>query len=1075
MRALLTGLIVTPTLVLLGDRDPLPALLRQDSPRTALFAEPDPSPDGRELAFVSGGDIWVGPAAGGDARLLVTHEANDYRPRWSPDGRQLAFVSNRSGNGDIYVLDVVSNALRRLTYDDGAEQLDAWSPDGQWIYFSSSSQDIAGMQDVYRVRASGGTPMRVAGDRYASEYWAAPSPDGRRLAITARGTTAGQWWRRGSSHLDESEIWTVTLDATPSYARISTGARPGKGRDVWPQWTPDGSALVYASDRGGTENLYRQRVAGGEAEALTRFTDGRVLWPRLSRDGGTLYFERDFRVWALKLDGSAPTPLAFTLRAAAQRSSGERLTLTTGVQEFALSPDAKKLAVIVRGELFAVDAKEGGDATRLTTSVAPEGMPAWAPDSRRIAYTAWRGERAGLFVYDVATRSERSLTRGGDDVNPTWSPDGKLVAFVRDGRELRIVDVANGSERLLATGRQLGRAPFLPERNFAFSPDGSHLAFTDITDAGFTNAFVVPVAGGAVQQVSFLSNAFGGTLSWSGDGRSLFFTNSQRTESSQVIRVDLVPRAPVFRESRFDALFPADSAPRGSASGAAGATGAAASGSTPRPSLRVDTAGLRRRASAMPFSVSVGSLRVSPDGKTLALVASAAGQTQLWTWSLEEGTAEAPQLRQVTSNAGGKGNLQWSPDSKELWFLSGGRVQAIGVENRQLRSVNVSATLTSNFEAERAEVFRQVWQWTADNFYDEEMHGVDWSAARARYAPIVNAAQTADEMRRALTLMIGELNASHTGVGGPSSQPPSTGRLGADFERAAAERDGALRIAALLPGGPLALAGGVNVGDFVIEVDGQAAQRANLDSLLSFTTGRRVTLRVAATADGRNAREVRVQPISTGAEKGLRYEAWVEERRAYVAKASNGRLGYVHMIDMGEGSLRQLYVDLDAENQGRDGVVIDIRNNNGGFVNAYALDVFARRPYLTMERRGTGVQASARLQLGQRAYEKPTVLVTNQHSLSDAEDFTEGYRALGLGQVVGEPTSGWIIYTSNVTLFEGTTLRVPFIRIRDAEGKDMELFPRPVDVRVDRQMGEEYRGVDSQLDRAVRVLLDRLR
>jgi tricorn protease len=225
---------------------------------------------------------------------------------------------------------------------------------------------------------------------------------------------------------------------------------------------------------------------------------------------------------------------------------------------------------------------------------------------------------------------------------------------------------------------------------------------------------------------------------------------------------------------------------------------------------------------------------------------------------------------------------------------------------------------------------------------------------------------------------------------------------------------------------------------------------------------------------GGAVREVAVMPISTGAEKNLLYRAWVDERRAYVARVSDNTLGYVHMIDMGQGSLDQLHVDLDAENHGKQGVVIDIRNNNGGFVNAYALDVFSRRSYMSMERRGS-VEVPARLQLGQRAFEKPTVLVTNQHSLSDAEDFTEGYRALGLGPVVGEPTSGWIIYTTNVTLFEGTTLRMPFIRIRDAEGKDMELIPRPVDVRVDRPVGEGYGPTDVQLDAAVRALQERIR
>jgi len=170
------------------------------------------------------------------------------------------------------------------------------------------------------------------------------------------------------------------------------------------------------------------------------------------------------------------------------------------------------------------------------------------------------------------------------------------------------------------------------------------------------------------------------------------------------------------------------------------------------------------------------------------------------------------------------------------------------------------------------------------------------------------------------------------------------------------------------------------------------------------------------------------------------------------------------------GSLQQFHVDLDAENHAREGVVIDVRNNNGGFVNAYALDVLARRPYLTMQPRGGDV-APARAQLGQRALEKPTVLVTNQHSLSDAEDFTEGYRTLGLGQVVGEPTSGWIIYTSGATLTDGSSVRLPGTRIRDHEGKDMEMVPRKVDVAVRRRMGEWYAGVDTQLDAAVKVLL----
>ncbi|MGH7783975.1 MAG: S41 family peptidase, partial [Candidatus Binatia bacterium] len=168
-----------------------------------------------------------------------------------------------------------------------------------------------------------------------------------------------------------------------------------------------------------------------------------------------------------------------------------------------------------------------------------------------------------------------------------------------------------------------------------------------------------------------------------------------------------------------------------------------------------------------------------------------------------------------------------------------------------------------------------------------------------------------------------------------------------------------------------------------------------------------------------------------------------------------------------------LYVDLDVQNQGREGVVVDIRNNNGGFINPYVIDVLARRGYLNMTQRG-GWTVPGRSNLGQRALERPTILVTNQHSLSDAEDFTEGYRSLKLGKVVGEPTAGWIIFTWGANTFDGTSVRLPRQRITGNDGKDMELNPRPVDIQVTRPIGETYTGRDSQLDAAVKELLSEI-
>jgi len=244
----------------------------------------------------------------------------------------------------------------------------------------------------------------------------------------------------------------------------------------------------------------------------------------------------------------------------------------------------------------------------------------------------------------------------------------------------------------------------------------------------------------------------------------------------------------------------------------------------------------------------------------------------------------------------------------------------------------------------------------------------------------------------------------------------------------------------------------------------------NLDEILEGKVNKRVVVSVASSGDGSGKHDVVLKPTNTNTEKGLLYRQWVEANRAYVDKISGGKIGYVHLPDMGEPTLRQLYIDLDAENQGKQGVVIDIRNNNGGFINPYVIDVLSRKGYLTMQARGEWA-VPGRSNLGQRSLERPTVLVTNSHSLSDAEDFTEGYRSLKLGKVVGEPTSGWIIFTWNTTLLDGTSFRLPRQRIRGSAGDDMELHPRAVDVPVTRPIGETYTGRDSQLDAAVKTLL----
>ncbi len=1037
------------------------------------MTEPSLSPDRKEIAFVSGGDIWTVSAEGGTAHLLVSHSATEARPLYSPDGKKLAFASNRTGNGDIYILDLTSGEVRRLTFDDGNEQLDAWSRDGAWIYFSSNARDIAGMNDIYRMASTGGTPMQISADRYTSEYSASPLADGS-FVFAARGIGNGQWWRNGRSHIDESEIWQKTGD---QYSELS----PRGAKQLWPMTTADGSRTYFVSDRSGDQNIW-VLPRGGQAKQLTNFTDGRVLFANMSQDGREIVFERNFHIWKMSTDGGRAAEVPITLRGAATTPILDRVNATTQIRELVLSPDGKKVAMVARGDVFAASAKDGGDAVRITRTAAPESYVTWSADSRKLVYSSERNGKMALYQYDFTTESEMPLTAGiGNDMGAVFSPDGKSIAFVRDARTLMVLDAASKREREVAK-LFTDPPPLFGAEPIKWSPDNKWIAYLSYSPEtrSYTNAYVVSAFGGNARPVSFLANSNSNTLAWSPDGTYLLFDTNQRTEDNFIARVDLTLRTPKFREDQFRDLFKQEN-PRERPQPTASPTPVTSPMISPSPVPPKDDDkqtdivfdDIRKRLSIINTGVNGGAPVISPDGKTLAMLAVAEGQFNIYTRTLDELSTDNSS-RQLTSTSGGKSQMQFSPDGKEIYYLEGGRISIVTLDRREVRPLNVNIEVPVNFAEDKMEVFGQGWRYLRDNFYDDKYHGVDWNGIKRTYEPLISSARTPDEVRRLMNLMVGELNSSHLGVTGGTTPPQATtvGKLGVRFGREEYEKNGRLKITEIIALGPIAIERMIKVGDYIVSADGtNIARGVNLDELLEGKVGRRVVLNVSSSPDGSNKREVIVRPISTGAEKNLLYRQWVDDNRAYVAKLSGGKLGYVHLPDMGQGSLNQLYIDLDAENQSKEGVVVDIRNNNGGFINVYVIDILSRRGYLTMKERGLW-NVPARSALGQRALEKPTVLVTNQHSLSDAEDMTEGYRTLKLGKVVGEPTAGWIIYTWNAQLFDGTTVRLPRQLILGSDGKNMELNPRPVDIAVTRPIGESLTGKDSQLERAVGVLMN---
>jgi Tol biopolymer transport system component/C-terminal processing protease CtpA/Prc len=1069
------------------------------------FATPAVSPDGREIAFASGGDIWTVPTAGGEAHLLISDPAEESRPLYSPDGKKLAFQSTRTGANDIYVLTFASGTLERITYTDAPVTLDAWSRDGQWLYFTSSADDVAGQGDIFRVHATGGTPLEVSAERYMNEFESAPSPDGKSIVLVAKGISSSQWWRKGHAHIDETELWLKPIDAA-SYKMLV----PADAKHAWPMVSPDGKSLYFMSDASGAENIWQMDLsAPGKPRQITKFTAGRCLWPTLSPDGNTIVFERGFSVWKLDPHTGKAAELAIALRGV-PATPGVAHTRVTSWSDLALSPDGTKVAVTAHGDIFAASARDGGEPQRITSTEAAETNPQWSPDSSKLVYLSERDGGSSIYLYDFATGKETALTAStAIDLSPVFAPDGKSLAFLRNRKELHVMTFAAGkpADKVVATGEIDGYS----SAQVAWSPDSHWVVFVPTGVDGFTNLFAVPADGSApARPLTFLANGQNAShLAWSPDGRYILFDTAQRAETPQLARVDLMPHVPAFREDQFRDLFrkqstpgapdtpPADrtrpepAADRTADVPAAGNARAAAR--KPIPPTQIVFEGIRGRLSVLPTGLAIRYPVISPDGKTLAFLAEDAEQQNIYTFSLDELARERPTPRQLTSTPGAKSNIAWTPDSKTIFYIEGpardaepGRgnndstVRSIPLDTRVVKPLALNTAIDVDFDQEKMVVFDEAWTTLEHRFWNPTFNGADWPALRDEWRPYIAGARTGPELRRDINLLIGELNSSHSGISKPTPPSVRTGRLGLRFERVPFETKGELVIREIVPLGPAALAafegndGGIaiKVGDRLVAVDGKTiSSSTSLDQLLEDRTGKRTVLTIESAGKRFDAA---VRPVSLQVESGLLYRAWVDSRRAYVEKISGGKLGYVHLAAMGDPDLAQLYLDLDAQNQAKKGVIVDVRNNNGGYVNGRVIDVFDRRNYLLMTPRD-GSTMPSRQALGQRALGLPTVLVTNESTLSDGEDFTEGYRTLHLGKVVGTPTAGWIIFTGAQRLIDGSSVRTPGSRIKDTRGQDMEMHPRPVDVEVLRPLGDTETGEDVQLQKAVETLLSEVK
>ena len=1045
------------------------------------------------VVFTYLGDIWSADDNGQNIQRLTVNRARDVYARFSPDGKWIAFSSDRNGNLDVFLMPAGGGTAKQLTTHSADDTVLGWSADSKSVMFSSNrGEDF--MPQLYLVSVDGGMPWKAGADMGIQASY---SPDGKRLAYNQKGQVYWRKYYRGAYQTD-----IMVMDVA---AKKFTQVTDFDGLDSWPMWGRDGF-IYFVSDRDGSglTNIWRVSDGGGKADKVTAFKAGDVRWPAISADGRVIVFEHDFGIWKLDVNTKKATPITLNIDAETQDNMSDVQSFSSQADDYDLAPNSRRIAVSVHGEIFTAPVEEG-DLKQLTDSAARERSVSYSPDGKWISYVSDQSGREEIFVVPVDGSGPAQQITDIDalKLSYNWSPDSKDMIFTASDDKLRKLTVASKQTTVLDSSRYGGfGAP-------VWSPDGKWIAYSKADASRTSDVFVIASSGEEKEphKITFDSNndinpQFGP------DGRKLFFeriastggTNSVQIYSVWLEHLDRDPDDAEEREAEAAA-----NAPQGE--GAEGTPARRPPANRPPHETKMDWAGMRHRTrqiTRMPFPVS--NYTIAPDSRTIVFVTSEpAGTANVGViYSIQD---DGRRLSRITAGqpptddgegpggggfGGGFSTLNISRDGRTLFFreregvysvplgpgAGGGAGAGAGAATPAgpggRRRINFNVRVRIDRSAEWAEMFDDGWRTMKYRFYDPQMHGMDWDAARAKYRPLVDHVGDRQELLNIINEMIGELNASHTGAAPPprgaGGGGVSTGNLGIELEPDTAA--GRYRVTYIYEDGPADKDWvRVKVGDYLLAINGKPVKAGDdYWELLNNRLNRKVDVTFNSKAADDGAWHTRIEAISTNAYSQLRYDRWVKDRRKKVDELSGGRIGYLHIQAMNEPSLRKFEKEI-REFRNKEALVIDQRWNGGGNIEQELLAILVQRQYEIWQPRGT--EATGRPFAG---FFGPKVVLQNWRSASNAEMFPAGFRALGLGKVIGTPTMGAVIGTGSYSLIDGSTVRTPGVGVflADAKRTNMENYGVQPDLLVDNKPEDNLAGRDRQLEAAVDELMKQL-
>jgi len=1035
-----------------------------------------PDVHGNTIVFTWERDLWTVPVTGGVAQRLTTHPGMEAFPKFSPDGKWIAFTGQYEG-ADVYVMPAAGGPPKRVTFYGTGVQAVAWTPDGKKIVFRSGFENtFRPIVKLFTVTPDGSLPEPMPMER---GILCSFSQDGTKLAYNRRGTEEYYWKRyKGGQYTD---IWQYDFKSN-----TFTALTDYVGKNAYPMWV--GSKLYFVSDRSksGIANFYTYDFATKKVEQITDYPDFDVQQP--STDGKLIAFVRAGQLYTLDTTTNKTTMVAVEMPSDRWQVADRVVNPRDFIQSMTVSNDGKTAVVEARGDIYAIATDDSRPPRDLTnTPASRERFPTLSPDGKRVAFYSDKSGIYQIYAMDVAGGPWEQLTTDLDRTayHLEWSPDGSKILFGNKDFSLFVLDVATKKLTKFASSNQMKNDEFFWEvSDYTWSPDGKWVAYSFVQFNRNNKVFLYSVE----QNKSFpVTDGFYDSLNptFDANGEYLYFLSYR----------DFTPRMDIFEDNHVIAnpvqvmavQLKAGQKPPfdkgGSIDKKADAGG-----------FRVDLAGIENRV--FPLPVKSGNyfyLRAGKNSVTWASTDSFGeneyeeifkpGGDDKWTLNAFD-MASGKHVEHETTGS------DWRLSLNQEWMIARkGAIFTVIAVDKVVSSKAQGARLNLDQMtyrvspiAEWTQIFNDTWRWYRDFFYDENMHGLDWKKVGDKFRTLLPFLNTRTDLNWLLSQLVGELNVSHTYVGGGDMSPAQlpanpvfTGLLGADIRPDISGYPRLTRILGSTPynrdiTGPLARPDfEIKEGDFLIAIDGNDLKGGNPYRLLQVTRGQRVKITVNTAPNATGAKTYEIEPLRS--ESTLRYERWIADNIKAVEKASNGELGYMHITAMSSNNTGQFDKYWRAFRD-RKGIVIDVRGNGGGWTEYFIIDKLERKMTAQNVLRGmVPFRYPGSVTTG------PIAVLTNEYNGSDGEAFLEDFKARKLGTVIGVPSWGGLVGILNrqLTIDNGTVEQSNNAFYNEQGRWLVEGHGVDPDILLDNDPASASAGRDLQLEKAIEILLKQSR